>query len=65
MFGAEAPGLTTVKRWVKRFRDGETKLVDRPRQEAPKVRFNDKNIGKVRRVLEKERRLPGMEGAGQ
>jgi hypothetical protein len=65
MLGDEAPCLPQVKLWVKRFRDGENELVDRPRPRAPGTGKTDENIAKMRRVLEKGRELTGREVAAK
>lgn len=56
-FGAETPSLSTIEKWTFRFRRGETSVEDKSRSGRPKTGQNERNIAKVSKFLDKDRRL--------
>jgi len=53
--GYDAPSYATVKRWVKRFREGRDDVDDDPRSGRPVFMLTDENIERVRQVIEDDR----------
>ncbi|CAF3812108.1 unnamed protein product, partial [Rotaria sp. Silwood1] len=44
VYGNEAPGLNTVERWSKLFRDGREEIEDKPRPGRPITETTTENI---------------------
>lgn len=56
-----APGLSTVKRWAVKFREGEAEVSDAPRSGRPRTATTDDNVALVQGLLAEDRRLTVQE----
>lgn len=56
-----APGLSTVKRWAVKFREGEAEVSDAPRSGRPRTATTDDNVALVQELLAEDRRLTVQE----
>jgi histone-lysine N-methyltransferase SETMAR len=52
IYGNEAPGLSTVKRWSKLFRDGREEIEDEARPGRPMTETTTENIEQVRLLID-------------
>ena len=52
IYGNEAPGLSTVKRWSKLFRDGREEIEDEARPGRPMTETPTENIEQVRLLID-------------
>jgi len=51
-YGHEAPCLTTVEKWSKRFREGEEDVEDKERSGRPVTETTSENIEEVRSLID-------------
>jgi len=52
VYGDEAPGLSTIERWSKLFRDGREEVEDKPRPGRPISETTTENIEQVRLLID-------------
>ena len=64
-FGDEAMGITQIKKWYNRFKQGETSVESKPRSGRPSTSRNEEFIAKVRRIVMKDHRITINEIAGE
>ena len=57
VFGDDAMGITQIKEWYNRFKDGRTSVESEPRSGRPSACRNDQVIAKVNAVVMRDRRL--------
>jgi hypothetical protein len=57
VFGDDAMGITQIKEWYNRFKDGRTSVESEPRSGRPSTCRNDQVIAKVNAVVMRDRRL--------
>ena len=57
LYGDSAPSYSTVCRWAKEFSRWRKNLKDDPRSKRPSVEDDDKNIEKIRKIVESDRRF--------
>jgi histone-lysine N-methyltransferase SETMAR len=57
VFGDDAMGITQIKEWYNRFKDGRTSVESEPRPGRPSTCRNDQVIAKVNAVVMRDRRL--------
>jgi transposase len=50
--GEEALSISTVKRWIAAFKDGETDFKDKPRSGRPREAVTSENIAKVKQLVD-------------
>ncbi|XP_068213676.1 uncharacterized protein [Palaemon carinicauda] len=56
-FGNEVMGITQIKEWYNRFRQGQTLVESKPRSGRPSTSRNEEFIENVRRIVEDDRRI--------
>ncbi|XP_064100988.1 protein GVQW3-like [Macrobrachium nipponense] len=56
-FGDEAMGITQIKEWYNRFKQGQTSVESKPRSGRPSTSRNEEFIENVRRIVEDDRRI--------
>ena len=64
-FGDEAMGITQIKEWYKRLKQGETSVESKPWSGRPSTSRNDELIAKFRRIMMEECRITINEIAGE
>ena len=57
VFGDDDMGITHIKEWYNRFKDGRTLVESEPRSGRPSTCRNDQVIAKVNAVVMRDRRL--------
>jgi histone-lysine N-methyltransferase SETMAR len=57
IYGDKTPSYSTVTRWYNRFENGDYSVKDKPRSGRPKSSIIDRNIAKVSKLIEQDRRL--------
>jgi hypothetical protein len=65
VFGDDAMGLTQIKEWYNRFKDGRTSVESDVRSGRPSTNRNDELIDQVRTVVMQDRRATVRELAGE
>ncbi|XP_068233462.1 protein GVQW3-like [Palaemon carinicauda] len=55
--GDEAMGITQIKEWYNRFKQGQTSVESKPQLSQPSTRSNEEFIENVRRIMEVHRRI--------
>ena len=50
-------GASSVRRWVKRFKDGNTSIQDQPRSGRPRTASNEPNKKRVDEIINGDRRV--------
>ena len=56
-FGNEAMGITQIKEWYNRFKQGQTSVESKPRSGRPSTSRNEELIENVRQIVENDRRI--------
>lgn len=56
-FGEESMGMTQIKEWYKRFKNGRMSVDSDPRSGRPSSTLTTENIDRVRLAIEEDRRL--------
>ncbi|XP_068246518.1 protein GVQW3-like [Palaemon carinicauda] len=56
-FGDEAMGITQIKEWYNRFKQGQTSVESKPRSGRPSTSRNEEFISTVHRIVEDDRRI--------
>ena len=51
VYGDEAPGLSTIERWSKLFRDSREEVEDKPRPSRPISETTTENIEQIRLII--------------
>src|SRR5215468_1578626 len=57
VFGDDAMGITQIKEWYNRFKDGRTSVESDARYGGPSTSRNDKLIDQVRALVMQDRRV--------
>jgi ABC-type dipeptide/oligopeptide/nickel transport system permease component len=57
VYGEATPTYQTINTWVKRLETGNDDLGDKPKTGRPVIEETDRNLGKVRSILNKDNRL--------
>jgi hypothetical protein len=65
MYGDVCMGVSSVRRWAKHFKDGNTDVADQPRCGRPRTAATDRNKQKVDELTRQERRVTFREIAAQ
>jgi len=55
--GEHALSLSTVRRWIAKFKDGETQVDDRPRSGRPREAVTQEKIAKVKELVTNDRHI--------
>jgi transposase len=50
-------GTSSVRRWVKHFKDGKTDIADQPRCGRPRIAATESNKQKVDELITQDRRI--------
>ena len=50
-------GASSVRRWVKHFKDGDTNIKDEPRSGRPRTASTDRNKERVDALIREDRRI--------
>jgi len=50
-------GASSVRRWVKHFKDGNTSIQDEPRNGRPRTAFTERNKERVDEIIQDDRRV--------
>jgi hypothetical protein len=58
-------GASSVRRWVKHFKDGNTDIVDQPRYNWPRTSATERNKQKVDELIRQDQRITVREIAAQ
>jgi transposase len=58
-------GVSTVRRWLKHFKDGNTNIADQPRCGQPRTVATERNKKKVDELIRQDRRITVRETAAQ
>jgi plasmid stabilization system protein ParE len=58
-------GVSSVRRWVKRFKDGNTDIADQPRCGRPRTAATERNKQKVDELIRQDKRITVRETAAQ
>jgi transposase len=65
VYGDACMGVSSVRRWVKHFKDGNTDIADQPRCGRPRTAATERNKQKVDELIRQDRRITGREIAAQ
>jgi transposase len=65
MYGDVCIGASSVRRWVKHFKDGNTEIVDQPRCGRPRTAATERNKQKVDELIRQDRKITFREIAAQ
>jgi transposase len=65
VYGDVCMGTSSVRRWVKHFKDGNTDIVDQPRCGRPRIAATERNKQKVDELIKEDRRITVREIAVQ
>jgi transposase len=65
VYGDVCMGASSVRRWVKHFKDGNTDRADQPRCCRPRTAVTERNEQKVDEFIRKDRRIADREIAAQ
>jgi len=65
VFGDDAMGITQIKEWYNRFKDGRTSVESDARSCRPSISRNDQLIDQVRTLVKQDRRVTVRELAEQ
>ncbi|XP_027237035.2 protein GVQW3 [Penaeus vannamei] len=64
-FGDEAMGITQIKEWYNRFKQGQTSVKSKPLSSRPSTSRTGEFIANVRRIVEYDRRITINETVGE
>jgi transposase len=56
-YGSVCMGASSVGRWVKHFKDGNTIIEDKPRRGRPRTDSTERNKERVDEIIEDDRRV--------
>ena len=56
-YGSVCLGTSSVQRWVKHFKDGNTSIQDQPRSGRPRTASVERNMERVDEIIEDDRRV--------
>ncbi|XP_064101113.1 protein GVQW3-like [Macrobrachium nipponense] len=56
-FGDEAMGITQIKEWYNRFKQGQISVESKPRSGRPSTSRNEEFVENVRRIVKDDRRI--------
>ena len=56
-YGDACMGASSVRRWVKHFKDGNTSIKDEPRSGRPRTASTDRNKERVDALIREDRRI--------
>ncbi|PNF39992.1 hypothetical protein B7P43_G15584 [Cryptotermes secundus] len=57
-YGSVSMGASSVRRWVKHFKDGNTSIEDEPRSGRPQTASTGHNKERVDEIIQDDRRVP-------
>jgi len=55
--GSVCMGASSVRRWVKHFKDGNTSIQDQPRSVRPRTASNERNKERVDEIIQDDRHV--------
>ena len=55
-YGSVCMGVSSVQRWVKHFKDGNTSIQDEPRSSRPRTASTERNKERVDEIIHDDRR---------
>jgi len=56
-YGSVCMGASSVRRWVKHFKDGKTGIQDQPRSGRPRTASTERNKERVDEIIQDDRRV--------
>ena len=56
-YGSVCMGASSVRRWVKHFKDGNTSIQDQPRSSRPRTASTERNKERVDEIIQDDRRV--------
>jgi len=56
-YGSACMGASSVRRWVKHFKDGNTSIQDEPRRGRPRTASTERNKERVDEITQDDRRV--------
>jgi len=56
-YGSVCMGASSVRRWVKHFKDGKTSIQDQPRSGRPRAASTERNKERVDEIIQDDRRV--------
>ena len=56
-YGSVCMGASSVRRWVKHFKDGNTSIQDEPRSGRPRTASTERNMERVDEIIQDDRRV--------
>ena len=56
-YGSVCMGASSVRRWVKHFKDGNTSIQDEPRSGRPRTASTERNKERVDEIIQDDRRV--------
>jgi transposase len=65
MYGDVCMSVSSVRRWVKHFKDGNTDIADQPRCDRPRTAATERNKQKVDELIRQDQRITFREIAAQ
>jgi transposase len=65
VYGDACMGVSSVRRWVKHFKDGNTDRADQPRCDPPRTAATERNKRKVDELIRQDRRITFRDIAAQ
>jgi transposase len=65
VYGDACMGASSVRRWVKHFKDGNTDIADQPRCGRPRTAATERNKQKVEELIRQDQRITVRETASQ
>ena len=58
-YGSVFMGASSVRRWVKHFKDGNASIQDQPRSGRPRTASTERNKERVDEIIQDDRRVTG------
>ena len=56
-YGSVCMGASSVRRWLKHFKDGNTSIQDQPRSGRPRTASTERNKERVDEIIQDDRRV--------
>ena len=56
-YGSACMGASSVRRWVKNFKDGNTSIQDEPRSGRPRTASTERNKERMDEIIQDDRRV--------
>ena len=56
-YGSVCMGASSVRRWVKHFKDGKMRIQDQPRSGRPRTASTERNKERVDEIIQDDRRV--------